>query len=195
VPAGTVAFEGDPDRAKTLLRRSEYANIGKGTYNTLAGYQPRCLRHYWPNWSTSPWESALLFLHELRVGSAPEEKAIVAVTIRQLRGGNELGIDAWVLPIDEPPGLIVEGTSFDFELGGRDEQTSRVSLRNCRFFVGQVNQADMSRFTVEYEIGGQRKVLEGQFKGGREVEITPLSPSTLERTMERGRQHNRPSSR
>jgi hypothetical protein len=176
VPLGMVAYEGNPDRARALLTRQIYRDIGTNAGMTAAGYQPECLRGYWPEWSTPPHEAGVLFLHKLRAASDDAE-AVVLVTVRLALGGeDDLNIDAYALPVDGSPEWIVEGKTYAFSKSGAANLAPGVQLRHARFLVGQASSDDPSRFTIEYEVEGIRGVLEGRFRGGLDVAVGSKVP-------------------
>ncbi len=166
-----VVYDEDPESAAKLLRRHGYIQIGQTPQGTpVAGYIPRCWRKLEVKNSSRTLRSGLLFLHERESERRMTQLVAVSYSFLQAHqtpvlldpskadrfGGIRVPPQLHVLlydlgdwtraprcqSADVIPG-IAEGDPYDVS-------------KSVRFFAGQYDPKDKSRFTIGYEVDGER---------------------------------------
>jgi hypothetical protein len=144
-PPTLVVYEEDPIAAAALLNQQGYTTLRASHPRRPAAtvFVPSC----WETYIGSPggaWGCALLFLHELPGKSGPKLVAI------QLRTDKEFclfinGLYTHTLPIPaDSPGTL-------------------------RFYAGQLDPTDPSRFSIRYAVNNKEGLVRGRFNPSTEM--------------------------
>jgi hypothetical protein len=172
-----VVYDENADRARELLGRDgDYVSIPTG--NSLAsgppvaGYVPAAWREMrrWALPSQPEPSGAVLFLHE-RQTHLGAKRVLVCVeadrAARKLRftlihpGASTLDpapvLDLDLAPPPQPDLVIMKAGGEPFEAKLPETGSDRADLR---FFAGQFDTADPTRFNLPYEFNGQRGELD-----------------------------------
>jgi hypothetical protein len=185
-PVDQIVYDEELGRAKALLARGgEYAPVPSGdsaSGTPVAGHVPsawRAIRSWAMPLQPTP-NGAVLFLHERRT-HVGDKQVLVCVeadrVARKLRitlihpGASTLDptpvTDLELAPPPQPDLVVLKsgGEPFENKLppAGRAGRDARADLR---FFAGQFDPTDQTRFNLPYEFNGQR----GEFDCGLEDE-------------------------
>jgi hypothetical protein len=183
---GRVVYEEDVARASELLKQPDYrpTKLGPDGQRIGAAWWPAEIRNYpeaslWPNGGAG--EEALLFLHERKTASG--QSVLVSVKAwmdRRLRrvqfGSRAVSLATWNSDSQTVGGLH----------GGAFEISDYYERTPLRIYAGNLDPADASRFTVEYELNGLRGVLKGRVKDSSQPPGTSNLTVELELEYQRG---------
>lgn len=167
-PATQVVLETGPAEAKTLLTDPRYATNAKGTIAYLI--PPVWMAYYTPlggGFETS----GTVFLHE-----------------RTTRDGTRclVGVDVNLLPLLNTPRrcaslgahLIEPGSAFrnprlglSMTRGDGSQIMFDPAADRLTIYAGQIDPADASHFTIDYDLNGVRHTLDGWLVDATEVKI------------------------
>lgn len=185
-PADQVVYDENPDRAKELIARGggEYASIpagGSSGGTPVAGYVPtawRQMRHWALPLQPEP-TGAVLFLHERRTHVGAKE---VLLCVEADRANRKLRItvihpgastldpapitDLDLAPPPQPDLVVMKTGGEPFEAKLPTDANERADLR---FFAGQFDPNDATRFNLPYEFNGQRGEFDCWLEDGRVV--------------------------
>jgi hypothetical protein len=177
LPETQAAFEIDPEKGNKLLKLSpDYCTTPYSVYlfpSSLAAYDPTQV----PGWGaviflherTSPAGKRRLvgvFLGTLGVGQYTDEGQVIALVVSyqsypilhlwDRARPNHVAADAGRLAVTRNLGEGTGQASFD-----------------SRVFFGQCNSSDASRFTINYVMGGERDVIDGQLLDDGTLKLKP----------------------
>ena len=170
---GTVAYEENPAEAARLAKLPGYR---RGLLKKSSAYlEP-------PQWQAfrDAFERGengyFLFAHERAGPSGARRLAMVFLYGRP--GGGE---DETRLTFD---GVVVEPAAFFKDGSDVNVVTQRLRTHlspddELRLFVGRVDPADRTRFTIECDVNGKRNVIDGVLTRLESVELTPRSGTVL----------------
>jgi hypothetical protein len=175
IPPGAVIFDTDPDAGAALLAQGQdYVALNDSAvwpHTGVARREPDCWtsfktilfgrRNFWPPGPPAP--KALV--HRLR--SAAGEERLVAIIVAPSAPLSLLGIGlvaAVVRPGNWQTAPRWEGNSAFLRI---DSATAA----RLRFFAGQIDPDDASRFTIRYEIDGQSGTVDGKLEDDNDVSL------------------------
>jgi hypothetical protein len=142
-PPSEVVYESDPAAAQLLLSQGKgYTTAGDGA----AAYTPQC----WKEFGYPSPESSLLFLHVLESKSG---ERLVGVELRRSRSGFLLGVRLY-----DYNGLTISPPSdffYPLPIGSPESKA-------LRFYAGQLDPDDASRFSIRYTHDGKDGAIHGQ---------------------------------
>jgi hypothetical protein len=180
----TVIFDTDPTAGAALLTDpSNYVAINDAQVWPLAGVarrEPDCWvslkdilfagRNFWPPGPAAP--KALV--HRLR--SISGEERLVAIIVAP-----DLPLGATASPVYSTRGIglvaaVVRpggwNTSPRWDGNSKFLRAGFETAHRLRFFAGELNPADPSRFTVPYEMDGQSGIVDGKLENDGNVSLT-----------------------
>jgi hypothetical protein len=143
-PADQVVYESYPEAAQLLVGQGKGYHLAE---NRAATYTPRCWEEFGSN---SASENVLLFLHLLKNKSGAH---LVAVELRRNSSGFVLGTRIY-----NYNGLTFSRPSDFFSKLPIGSPQSKA----LRFYAGQVDPADASRFLIRYTLDGKDSTFLGQ---------------------------------
>lgn len=167
-PPDFVAFESDPDAAARLIKQGTHSPFGAigtvqadGTIAWLrqpsAGFYPKCLIDFTEHGDgDDAVDGAFVYLHERT--SAAGKRYLVGV---YLEVGNEISIEHFVLTPATTSTNVVHHLQTSSFLG-TETWKGAATARNVRFFAGQSDPNDPSRFSIDFEVAGRRDTLDGR---------------------------------
>jgi len=162
-----VVYEEDTTKARELLKQRDYrpAMLDVTGQKTGAMYWPSEIQNYpealryfssgGPNCLNN--DASLLFLHERKTPSG--QSVLVCVTAWMDKNAGSPVVRFSVRGV--LPGNWRTDPGVTGSLGAFVRYNERTPLR---MYAGQPDPADLSRFTVEYELHGKRGVFEGRVK-------------------------------
>ena len=197
LPPGQVVYEEDPLRSAALLKRSGYALIPRPTSavegavprSAAAGYMPPAWDELLRQTGKGPivrcQSEAVLFLHARK--SPNGNRRIVAVHIdgsttpsASLSNLINFRYPYVVVPAADgkPPTLVARfpmcGTGFVYP-------DPSITLAPMRFYAGQPDPNDESRFTIDYELPQGRGTIEGKLTDADFVSMQVLDGPAKDR--------------
>jgi hypothetical protein len=186
MPGDQVVYDENADRAKELLARGgDYVSIPTGDSSAggppVAGYVPAAWREMrrWALPSQPEPSGAVLFLHE-RQTHIGAKRVLICVeadrAARKLRftlihpGASTLDpapvTDLDLAPPPQPDLVVMKAGGEPFEVKLPETASDRADLR---FFAGQFDTADPTRFNLPYEFNGGRGELDCWLEDERAV--------------------------
>jgi hypothetical protein len=194
-PAGAVAMEFDPEKAKLLIGGGgDYVG---GTFYATDGLPavlvPKALRGYMaaPTKSTD----AVLFLRRRISPGGDQRLVVVEIDSMSWIGQEEDGAGefailsvsarstpsmtwlSWQRPVSMPSDVetVLLTRNIEYE---KDVPKAALSIRT-RFYCGQPDPLDASRFTIDYEVCGERDTIDGQLLDNGAVRLRPRRAKVL----------------
>ena len=165
-PADMVVFEQDASGISQLLS----TNAGYHVSNAGEADPP----HAWfspPPYAHVPqsgWAPQVAFMHGRRGADGPERLVVVELlAMREPHTDNHTVMfhpRVFATSVVRPPTQV-----------RRNEDTVRISLspdERLRLYAGRPDPRDPSRFTIEYDLNGRRRVIDGRLHAGRVVQLT-----------------------
>lgn len=136
--------------------------------------------HVGPALASLPNYGSLVFLGELKTPSGESRLVAVAFTSQVnwwLHGYLSPGMSyqVWVLKPGSafsPPELISQNSTLSIDVASSNAQPLP------RFYFGQRDPADPSRFTVRYRVSGQEDVVDGRIDDTGQITLTQQMPPT-----------------
>jgi len=188
-PPDQVVFEGDPNRAATLIVSGRYGRVAplpwSERYDPPLGATPGngAALHKPPpvvamGLAAARDEHVVVFAHHRRSPGGRERLVVVVGTcyIVHYEQGVTLRGQAYS-PAGWIPGLRAQRTERL-----RDEQTVRAGLRQVlRVFAGQADPADESHFTIRYQMDGREGVVDGWLRDPAPWTTNTDTPANCER--------------
>jgi hypothetical protein len=174
-PSDRVVYDDDPSRARQLLAsdpKYRYARFtaspnGRGIVTYSTDCADRLFKVADPNYQQL---AVCPFVHARRAGQSAERLVILHIGNRKTVDSNHLEIDLGIA-IARPIYALYEpdllNQKYRLELD-RDAATS------VRFFGGQPDSRDESRFTVRFQVGDQDCELEARLKDDDTSELKIL---------------------
>ena len=191
LPPDQVVYEEDPQRSASLVKRPGYAFIPRPTSDVegavprpaAAGYMPPAWDDLLRQTGKGPivrcQSEAILFLHARK--SPKGNRRIVAVhidggTSPSASLGNLINFEFPYLVVPtadgKPPTLVAR---FPMCGTGRVYPDPTITLAPMRFYAGQPDPNDESRFTIDYELPEGRGTVEGKLTDHDFVRLEVLS--------------------
>jgi hypothetical protein len=178
-PAADVVFESDPVKARTLLasKPSDYQGFVLPA-GDLALAAPSCWKEFLATSGTNEtpnFSSATVFLHERLGRGRGGQRRLVRVVFRfgwstthgsvEISGVCSVEVRQPSTLFKRTPSVIQKRGIFSWPLGSP-----------TRVFAGQVDPADPSHFTIDYEAFGQRDTIDGWLEADDSITFKPRHP-------------------
>ncbi len=176
-----VCYDDGPGRAQYLRPGGEY--VGMRGYDSsqptvatrvAAGLMPKCWRRYAPMAGGSA-SGAMIYLGRRRSSGGDE----FIVSVQYVSPGSDTFTPAFIEGFNletlaVTPGSLTRAPKANQFPIAVDVLSGRPVLPpNLRIFAGQPDPADDSKFTIDYEMWGQRDTLDGQVADDGRVALTP----------------------
>jgi hypothetical protein len=173
---GTVVYEEDPTESAKLLASGKYQRIPYA--GTFAGTDWDPVTRIAPDQTMS---TALVFQHGLRCKGLPERLVVIeyrGVNEEELGHGRVVRVTSFV---QEKAGFWPGSRGKQLATGDFDIAQGLNSGDRVRFYGGQLDASDASRFTIRYQINQEEGMLEGKLRSDDTVELKLISPSSATR--------------
>jgi hypothetical protein len=184
LPPETVVFETDPTAAARLLKNSDYfayPTTMPGSPPIAARHVPRCALEALYRGSatevTLPPPDAFLFVHKLTSSTGVSRVVIVSLTLNDFPVPDRVRNPPILLGAvphrmelaDYVDARDIRTRSFQWDWTHRNVMTDScfglwqaLNDRTLRLYAGQADPTDPSRFSIGYEIRGERGTIDGQ---------------------------------
>jgi hypothetical protein len=178
--ADRIVFDETPT-APALLLGTDYLGAWRTSSSdpATALWRPELFKEYWPTVRRlypPPDKAALLFLHERTTPSGERRLVCVMAWLDVLLGTHQQFMTIGIYEIDPATwknnpaqkNEVVRRIEGMFGPADPNRIDYAVPRKPLRIFAGQADAQDRSHFTIEYEVGGERKMLDGYLRDGTE---------------------------
>ena len=164
-PPDAVAYE-----SLDLFNSTDHPDVGSRSMSETSAVPTAWTEFYGRLQGTGPRTAGMLFLHERRSPSGA--RRLVAVDVSTMNMGfftfhaRLFSVGSFLRPAAELPSAI---DTSDIDGGGSPHFTP--GHRSVRLYAGQPDQNDPTHFTIDLELDGQRRTLDGWLRDDDTVVI------------------------